>query len=170
MNQMIGLEEIFVLPSSKLFAGSPKLRECFLHDKGNNVKIIHNGTNEQNKRNDYWNYQVHAVLSILSKLFSGKQKSWTTFLEGREDDETILRQSTFKHPLKVEAKLNSKSFRFPHTRLLLSLYDYRFKHLGIMEQEDYDVITTLQTDGLAQLFGSEELESRMTPFQEGRMI
>jgi len=36
-----------------------------------------------------------------------------------------------------------------------------------MEQEDCDVITTLQTDGLSQLFGSEELESRMTPFQEG---
>jgi len=36
-----------------------------------------------------------------------------------------------------------------------------------MEQEDCDVITTLQIDGLAQLFGSEELESRTTPFQEG---
>ena len=36
-----------------------------------------------------------------------------------------------------------------------------------MEHEDCDVITTLQTDGLAQLFGSEELESRTTPFQEG---
>jgi len=57
-----------------------------------------------------------------------------TFLEGREDDETIPRQSTFKHPLKVKAKLNSKSFRVPHTRLLLGLYDYRFKHLAIMEQ------------------------------------
>jgi len=105
--------------------------------------------------------------SILSKLFSGKQKSWTTFLDGREDDETIPRQSTFKNPLKVKAKHNSKSFRFPHTRLLLGLYDYRFKHLAIMEQEDCDVITTFQTDGLAQLFGSEKLESRTTPFQEG---
>jgi len=103
----------------------------------------------------------------LSKLFSGKQKSWTTFLEGREDDETIPRQSTFKHPLKVKAKLDSKSFRFPHTRLLLGLYDYKFKHLAIMEQEDCDVITILQTDGLAQLFGLEELESRTTPFQVG---
>jgi len=36
-----------------------------------------------------------------------------------------------------------------------------------MKQEDCDVITTLQTDVLAQLFGSEELESRTTPFQEG---
>ena len=105
--------------------------------------------------------------SILSKLFSGKQKSWTTFLEGREDDETIPGQSTFKHPLKVKAKHNSKSFRFPRSRILLGLYDYRFKHIAIMEHEDCDVITTLQTDVLAQLFGSEELESRTTPFQEG---
>ena len=82
MNQMIGLEEIFVLPSSKLFVGSPKLREYFLHGKGNIAKIIQNEINEQNKRNDYWNYQVHPP-SILSKLFSGKQKSWTTFLEER---------------------------------------------------------------------------------------
>jgi len=67
----------------------------------------------------------------------------------------------------VKAKLNSKSFRFPHIRLLLGLYDYRFKHLAIIEQEHCDVITTLQTDGLAQLFGSEESESRTTPFQEG---
>ena len=37
MNQMIGLEEIFVLPSSKLFAGSLKLREYFLLGKGNNM-------------------------------------------------------------------------------------------------------------------------------------
>jgi len=36
-----------------------------------------------------------------------------------------------------------------------------------MEQEDCDVIITLQTDVLAQLFGSEESESRTTPFQEG---
>jgi len=85
----------------------------------------------------------------------------------RRCDETILRQSTFKHPVKVKAKLNSKSFRFPHTRVLLGLYDYRFKHLAIMEQEDCNVITTLQTDGLAQLFGSEELELRTTSFQEG---
>ena len=86
------------------------------------------------------------------------------------NDKTIPGQSTFKHPLKVKAKHNSKSFRFPHSRLLLGLYDYRFKHLAIMEQEDCDVLTTLQTDGLAQLFGSKELESRTTPFQEGGMI
>ena len=90
-----------------------------------------------------------------------------TFLEGREDDKTIPGQSTFKHPLKVKAKYNSKSFRFPHSRLLLGLCDYRFKHLAIMEQEYCDLITTLQTDVLAQLFETEELESRMTPFQEG---
>ena len=88
------------------------------------------------------------------------------------DDETMLRQSTFticsKHPFKVKAKLDSKSFRFPPTRLLLGLYDYRLKHLAMMEAEHRDVITTLQIDGLAQHFGSEELELRTTPFQEGK--
>ena len=53
MNQMIGLEEIFVLPSSKLFAGSSKLRECFLLGQENNVNMNHEGTNEQNKIKDY---------------------------------------------------------------------------------------------------------------------
>ena len=37
-----------------------------------------------------------------------------------------------------------------------------------MEEGDREVITTLQVDGLAQLFGSEELELRTTPFQEGK--
>ena len=59
------------------------------------------------------------------------------------------RQSTFiicsKRPLKVKAKLDSKSFRFAHTRLLLGLYDYRFKHLAVMEEDDSDV-TLLQID------------------------
>ena len=72
MNQMIGLEEIFVLPSSKLFIGSPTLRECFFLGKGNNVKMNHKkGTNEQNKIKDYWNCHVHPP-SILFRLFSGE--------------------------------------------------------------------------------------------------
>jgi len=63
-----------------------------------------------------------------------------------------------KHPFKVKAILNFRLFRFPPTRLLLGLYDYRFKHLAVMEEEDQDVITILQVDGLAQFFGSEGLE------------
>jgi hypothetical protein len=94
-----------------------------------------------------------------------------TFLKGREDDEILPRQSTFtiscNHRFKVKAKLYSKSFQLPPTRLLLGLYNYRFKHLAVMEEEDRDVITTLQVNGLAQFFGLEELESRTTPFQEG---
>jgi len=81
MNQMIGLKEILVLPSSKLFVGSPKLRECFLLEKGNNVNMNHKGTNEQ-KIKDYWNCHVHPP-SVLSRLFLGKQKLWMTFLKGR---------------------------------------------------------------------------------------
>ena len=64
----------------------------------------------------------------------------------------------------MKAKLYSKSFWFPPPRLLLGLYDYRFKHLAVMEGENCDVITNLQVDGLAQFFGLEE--SRTTPFQE----
>jgi hypothetical protein len=36
-----------------------------------------------------------------------------------------------------------------------------------MEEEDRDVITTLQVDGLTQFFGPQELDLRTTPFQEG---
>ena len=53
MNQMIGLKEIFVLPSSMLFADSPKLRECFLLGRGNNENMNHKGTNKQIKIKDY---------------------------------------------------------------------------------------------------------------------
>jgi len=38
----------------------------------------------------------------------------------------------------------------------------------MMEEEDPNVITTIQVDGLAQFFGPQELESRTTPFQEGK--
>lgn len=66
----------------------------------------------------------------------------------------------------MKAKLNSKSFVFPPTRLLYGLYDYRFKHLAMMQEEDRDVIKIIQVDGLAQIFGSEDSESRTTHFQE----
>ena len=72
-----------------------------------------------------------------------------------------------KHPCKVKDIINFRSFRFPPTRLLFGLFDYRFKHLAVMEEEDCHVITTQQVDGLAQFFGPQELESRITPFQEG---
>ena len=74
---------------------------------------------------------------------------------------------SFKHPCKVKAILNLRSLRFLPTRLLLGLYDYRFKHLVVMEEKNHDVIKNLQVNGLAQFFGSEESESRTTCFQEG---
>jgi hypothetical protein len=66
---------------------------------------------------------------------------------------------------KVKAKLSSQLFRFPTTRLLLGLYDYRFKHIAVIEEKYHDIITTLQVIRLLQLFGQQELESRMTPFK-----
>jgi hypothetical protein len=90
MNQMIGLKEIFVFPSSKLFASRPPLRECFKCGKGNNWTINYNGTGGQNKMQDYCNYRVHPP-SVLSRLFPAKQKSGMTLLHGREDDVTMPR-------------------------------------------------------------------------------
>ena len=73
----------------------------------------------------------------------------------------MSRTSTFtpnsKHPFKLKAKVNTKSFWFPHARLLLGLYDYRLKHHAVMEEEeDSDVITTLRIASLAPFFGLEE--------------
>ena len=87
------------------------------------------------------------------------------------NDETVPRKPKFtsspKLPFKVKAKLDLKSNWFPPPRLLLGLYDYRFKHLVVMEEKNHDVIKNLQVNGLAQFFGSEESESRTTCFQEG---
>jgi hypothetical protein len=53
MNQMIGLKEIFVLLSTKLFAGSPMLIENFLHGKWINVNMNYRAANGQNEIKDY---------------------------------------------------------------------------------------------------------------------
>jgi len=173
MNKISDLEEIFVLPFSKLISSSQNLRNYFSHQKRNNVHMNCEERNEQSSISDHSNWHMHP-LSIFFWLFLGEQKLKMAFLKVREDDMTIPRTSTFtlnsKHPFKVKTKLDSKSFWFPPTRLLLGLYDYRFKHLAVMEEEDRDVITTLQIDGLAQFFGPQESESRTTPFQEGRMM
>jgi hypothetical protein len=53
-------------------------------------------------------------------------------------DETISRTSTktlnIQHSYKVKAIHDSKSYCFPLARLLLGLYNYRFKHLAIPEE------------------------------------
>jgi hypothetical protein len=81
---------------------------------------------------------------------------------------TMPRHSTFticsKNPFEVKAKLDFKLFMFPPTRLPLGLYDYRLKHLAVLEDKDY-VVVTVQVLCVAQLFGIQELESRTTPFQ-----
>jgi hypothetical protein len=66
INQMIGLKEIFVLPSSKLFAGWPKFRDCFLLGKGNNVIMNCKETNGQNQIKYYRNFHIHTPsISLL---------------------------------------------------------------------------------------------------------
>jgi hypothetical protein len=66
----------------------------------------------------------------------------------------------------VKVKLESKSIWFPPAGLLLDLYDYRFKHLDVME-EDCDVIITLHIASLAPFFGLEESKLKTTRFQSG---
>ena len=45
------------------------------------------------------------------------------------------------------------------------LYDYRFKHLAVMEEVDGNRDKAFSPIGLAQLLGLDGLESRTTPFQ-----
>ena len=96
-------------------------------------------------------------LSIFFRLFLGEQKPKMAFLKVREDDMTMPRTSTFtlnsKHPFKVKTKHDPKSFWFPPTRLLLGLYDYRFKHLAMMEEEECNRNIASSPIGLAQLLG-----------------
>jgi hypothetical protein len=83
------------------------------------------------------------------------------------------RTSTFtpysKDLLKVKVKLDSRFFWFPPARLLPGLYDYRFKHLAVME-EDCKRNRVSTPVGIAQILDFDSLESRMTLFQGGRMI
>ena len=81
----------------------------------------------------------------------------------------------------MKAIFNSKAYCFPLASLLLGLYDYRLKHLAILEEinttttskfyfsynDDYGVSTKFNVVDLAPYFGLEESESRTTPFQEG---
>ena len=122
-------------------------------------------------------------------------KARVDFFQGREDDKTISRTSTntlnIECSYKVKAIFNSKYYCFSLASLLLGLYDYRLKHLAILEEinttttpkfyfsynddfnnqdDDYGVSTTFNVADLTPYFGLEESESRMTPFQGGRMI
>jgi hypothetical protein len=170
LNQMSGLKEIFVLPFSKLISGSQNLRNYSSHRKGNNVHMNYKEDNEQSSTSNHSNWHMHP-LSIFFRLFSGEQKQRTSFFEERKDDRIIPRTSTFtlnsKDPFKVKAKLDSKSFWFPPIRLLLGLYDYRFKHIAVMEEGDCNRNIASTPVGLAQFLDFDGLESRTTLFQGG---
>ena len=87
---------------------------------------------------------IHPM--FFSKLILGEQKPRMAFLQGREDDTNHIRPSTFtlsfEQYLKVNAMLKSKSYCFPWARLLLGLYDYRLKHIAILEEIDATTTTT----------------------------
>ncbi len=54
----------------------------------------------------------------------------------------MLKSKSYCFPLKVNAMLKSKSYCFPLARLLLGLYDYRLKHIAILEEIDATTTTT----------------------------
>ena len=135
---------------------------------------------------------VVYIHPVLYRLVSDQQKPRTTFLQGRKDDKTISRISTntlnIECSYKVKAIFNSKYYCFSLASLLLGLYDYRLKHLAILEEinttttpkfyfsynddfnnqdDDYGVSTTFNVADLTPCISLEESESRMTPFQEG---
>jgi len=67
-NQMCGLKEIFVLPSSKLTAGSETLRSYFACEKRNNAHMNHKESNGQFSISDHNNWHRYPP-SILFRLF-----------------------------------------------------------------------------------------------------
>jgi len=103
------------------------------------------GRNERVEMIDRENYHIYPPY-VFSRLILGEQKPRTAFLQGREDDTNHIRPSTFtlsfEQNLKVNAMLKSKSYCFPLARLLLGLYDYRLKHIAILEEIDATTTTT----------------------------
>jgi hypothetical protein len=90
--------------------------------------------------------------SIIAKIGSG----WWDHAKGHQHSLLVISIHS-----RWKLYFIPNSFGFP-TRLLLGLYNYRFKHFTVMEKQNHDVVTMLHVDGLL-FFRSEESESRMTP-------
>jgi hypothetical protein len=149
LNKLCCLQEIVVLPSTKLF---PELQTPRKHFQREFRKVnlmfettnkVHNpymscypcapmnmdekGSNEGSNLIDHGNFYIYPP-STFYRLISGQQKLRIDFLQGREGDAARSKTSTntlnIQHSYKVKATLNSKSYYFPLARLLLGLYDY----------------------------------------------
>jgi hypothetical protein len=158
-NKLCCLQEIFVLPYTKLFAGLQIPRKHFQCEfRKMNLMFqahpnkVHNpymscyhcapmsmdekGSNEGSNLIDHERCYIYTPCTFY-RLILGQQKLRTAFLQGREDDAARSKTSTItlniEHSYKVKAILNSKSYYFPLARLLLGLYDYRLKHISIFD-------------------------------------
>ena len=183
LNQLCCLKEIIVLPSTMLFQAHPNkvhntYAPCYHCE---HMDMDYKGRNEEAEMIYHGNCCIYTPCAFY-RLVSDQQKPRAAFLQGREDDKTISRISTntlnIECSYKVKAIFNFRSYCNPLASLLLGLYDYRLKHLAILEEintstapkfyfsynDDYGVSTTFNVVDLAPYFGLEESESRRTPF------
>jgi hypothetical protein len=159
LNKLCCLQEIVVLPSTKLFAGlqTPtkhfqcefrKMNLMFLvrpHKVHNSYMSCYHYASmnmdekESNEGSNLFDHEKCYIYppSTFYRLILGQQKLRTTFLQGREDDTAQSKTSTntinIEYSYKVKAILNSKSYYFPLVRLLLGFYDYKLKHIAIFD-------------------------------------
>ena len=152
------------------------------------MDMDYKGRNEEAEMIYHGNCCIYTPCAFY-RLVSDQQKPRAAFLQGREDDKTISRTSTntinIERSYKVKAIFNFKSYCFPLASLLLGLYDYRLKHLAILEEinttttpkfyfsynddfnnqdDDYSVSTIFNVADPTPYFDLEESESGTTPF------
>jgi hypothetical protein len=154
LNKLCCLKKVFVLPSTKLFAGLQTPRKHFQCEfRKMNLMFqahpnkVHNlymscyhcapmNMDEKGSNIYHERYYIYPPCTFY-RLILGQQKLRTTFLQGREDDAARCKTSTntlnIEHSYMVKAILNFKSYYFPLARLLLGLYDYRLKHISIFD-------------------------------------
>jgi hypothetical protein len=101
------------------------------------MKMDCKGRNDEAKMIIHGNFCISPP-STLYKIVSDKEKpsQGMVFLQGREDDETISRSSTYtlniERSYKVKAILDSKILLFSFSKVITWFDDYRLKHLIIL--------------------------------------
>jgi hypothetical protein len=122
--------------------------------------------NKNDKTDDIFIYHAY-IFFLLYILYSGFKKFGITFLQDEENDADhicTLGIIIVKRICKVKAILNFNPSYFHMAKLLLGLYDYRSKHLGILEEIHAIVPTKLD----CYHFNHERvIESPSTIFEDG---
>jgi hypothetical protein len=96
--------------------------------------VLHNIGND--KTNNLFIYHAFTF-ALLRNLYSGYEKLGVASpQEGEKDQHYLwtLEVIIVKKLSKVKAKLNFHPSYFPMVKLLFGLYDYRSKHLGVLEE------------------------------------